>query len=157
MYGEVYPFPEFTSVFCTAEPFMQIGRCTTMVILSKYRIFSTNNKTYIIASERHLCPTCQGHLRPRDIKPRKVIDIDGKTYTYHLRRSICCNCGASHRELPDFIVPHKHYTKRAIEMALNDPNSTCSAETSTINRWIKERTEQKDGRMTQTKHKPNPG
>ena len=131
-------FLKLLPFFVPPNLFSQTGRCTTMVILDKYRIFSANDKTYIIAAKRTPCPICQGYLRPRDIKPRKVIDADGMTYTYYLRRSICCNCGSSHRELPDFMAPHKHYTKRAIEMALNDPHSSCSAETSTINRWIKE-------------------
>ena len=110
-----------------------------MVILTNYRIHATKTRTYIETEEVHPCSRCLGELRPRDTKVRKVIDADGKIYVYHLRRLKCRNCGASHVELPDFIVPHKHYTRRAIEMALNDTNSSCLAENSTINRWIKER------------------
>ena len=115
-----------------------------MVILNNYRIYSANGKTYIISTKRQPCPKCQGYLRRRDVKPRKVIDADGNTYIYYLRRSICCSCGASHRELPDFMVPHKQYTKRAIEMAISDPESCCTAELSTINRWIKEQRKQQE-------------
>ena len=109
-----------------------------MVILTNYRVRSDNGINYIVSKERPPCPTCGGTLRPRARTPRKVIDADGETSTYLLRRLRCRDCDASHLALPDFIVPHKRYTRQAIEMAISDVNSSCVAELSTILRWRKE-------------------
>lgn len=109
-----------------------------MVILTNYHVRSENGINYIVSKERPMCPNCGGVLRPRDRTPRKVIDADGETTTYYLRRLRCRDCDASHLALPDFIVPHKRYSKQAIEMALTDANSSCVAELSTIQRWHKE-------------------
>lgn len=55
-----------------------------------------------------------------------------------IRRLRCVKCRRMHHELPDFIVPHKHYAARSIEQALRWPHHhTVSCENSTVYRWKK--------------------
>ena len=110
-----------------------------MILLSKYQILSRNNIYYIIPYESPLCPYCQGTLRIRDTKYRKAIESDGTVQYFCLRRLKCDRCGVMHAELPDILVPHKHYTRRAIESALSGTRAVCQAECSTIYRWNRER------------------
>lgn len=117
---------------------IQTGKGTSMVYLREYRILSKNGNYYIISKENHTCPICHGPLRPRDIKRRKSIDADGEIRIYYIRRLKCRDCGTMHIELPDIFLPHKHYSRSAIESALSDPDSACPAENSTIQRWSKE-------------------
>ena len=93
---------------------------------------------YVIPKETIPCPICNGILRARDVKPRKAKEANGEIRIYYLRRLKCYNCGSMHLELPDLFVPHKHYTRHAIEAALDGTVSSCIAENSTIYRWNRE-------------------
>lgn len=112
-----------------------------MIILSNYHILSRNGRYYVVSKESHTCPACQGPLKVRDSKRRKVILDEGEVRTFYLRRLKCMNCGGLHVELPDLLVPHKHYSRSVIEMALVGSLTSCPAENSTIYRWNKEREE----------------
>ena len=115
-----------------------------MVILHNYHTClsnhtpSTNQHShiyYIIPKETIPCPICNGPLRVRDVKPRKAKEANGEINIYYLRRLKCYNCGSMHLELPDLLIPHKHYTRSAIEGTLAGTISSCIAENSTIYRW----------------------
>ena len=58
--------------------------------------------------------------------------------TFVLRRYKCTVCGRVHLELPDIMVPHKHYSRSAIIDTINGERN-CSAEQSTIYRWNREK------------------
>lgn len=98
-----------------------------------------NGMYYVISSEPHLCPKCNGRMKVRDSKRRQVILASGEVRTFRLRRLKCQSCGLLHLELPDLCIPHKHYSRDAIEQALNGSLTFCTAENSTIYRWSKER------------------
>lgn len=66
-----------------------------------------------------------------------------------MRRLICDVCGKIHRELPDFLLPHKHYPAECIESEIDHIYQTDSAnnhgnvvcaypELSTCARWRKD-------------------
>ena len=77
-------------------------------------------------------------MKIRDSKRRKVIFADGTVDTFVLRRYKCTVCGRVHLELPDIMVPHKHYSRSAIIDTINGERN-CSAEQSTIYRWNREK------------------
>ena len=79
-----------------------------------------------------------GEMKIRDSKRRKVIFADGTVDTFVLRRYKCTVCGRVHLELPDIMVPHKHYSRSAIIDTINGERN-CSAEQSTIYRWNREK------------------
>ena len=49
---------------------------------------------------------------------------DGDTSFIRIRRLICINCGHIHNELPDILVPNKHYATEIIENVI-DNTVTC--------------------------------
>jgi len=67
---------------------------------------------------------------------------EGGTRTYFLIRRLKCNhCKKLHRELPDCLVPHKHYSAEVISGALEGVLTPQDAETEdypcemTLQRW----------------------
>ena len=108
-----------------------------VIILKHYRIVNRNGIFYVISKEPRRCPCCQGPLKVRDSRPRQLI-LSDETMTFQLRRLKCQNCGALHLEIPDLILPHKHYSREVIENALHGNLLSCPAENSTIYRWSKE-------------------
>lgn len=114
-----------------------------MIVLNNYHIFNKNDTYYVISKENPVCPLCQGPLKVRDSKRRKVILSESEVRLFHLRRLKCTHCGVLHIELPDLFVPHKHYSRDVIEMALVGSLTSCPAENSTIYRWNKEKEAEK--------------
>lgn len=112
-----------------------------MIVLNNYHIVAKNERYSVVSKESRVCPICQGPLKVRDSKRRKVILAEGEVRTFHLRRLKCTHCGVLHVELPDLFVPYKHYSRNVIEMALVGSLTSCPAENSTIYRWNKERSE----------------
>lgn len=109
-----------------------------MIILTQYRILNKNGIYYAVSDKTYACPDCGGAMKVRDSKRRHVITADGETQVFSLRRLKCIKCGSLHVELPDLIVPHKHYSRDVINRALNGAFINCPAENSTIYRWEKE-------------------
>ena len=65
---------------------------------------------FVESSENsHLCPVCQGILRYRDSRPRIRKKEGGVKERLMIRRFRCQNCHSYHNELPDCLVPYKHY------------------------------------------------
>lgn len=112
---------------------------TQMIILTQYHVVMKNGIYRVVSDKPSVCPSCQGALKVRDSKRRQVILADGQTHIFLLRRLKCKKCGALHLELPDLFVPHKHYSREVINMALSGKVPSCPAENSTIYRWEKER------------------
>lgn len=89
------------------------------------------------------CPLCDGSLRVRDFVKRFVRISSDEKYGVTIRRLICDVCGKIHRELPDFLLPHKHYPTECIEAEIEqrqmDENAVCAyPELSTCFRWRQE-------------------
>ena len=84
-----------------------------------------------------MCPDC-GQLRSGyDSRMRSVIGSDGQTYRFLLRRLRCPKCKRLHLEIPDIIMPQKHYSASVIRQAIHNPQNACPADDSTIRRWRK--------------------
>lgn len=108
-----------------------------MIVAREYKIKEQNGIYYIVPSSIPECPHCGGQMRIRDSKKRRMILADGTVQTFLLRRHKCTVCGRVHLELPDIMIPHKHYARAAITATIQHGNQ-CSAEQSTIYRWGRE-------------------
>ena len=90
----------------------------------------------------HLCPVCQGMLRYRDSRPRIRKKEGGTRECLMIRRFRCQNCHSYHNELPDCLVPYKHYETEVIAGVLDevilpeDLDSEDYPSFSTMVRWL---------------------
>ena len=62
-----------------------------------------------------ICPKCNGYLRYFDNVRRIVRTKRGVVNWISIRRLICITCGAVHRELPNNLLPNKHYELKIIQ------------------------------------------
>lgn len=98
---------------------------------------------FVESSENsHICPVCQGNLRYRDSRPRIRKKEGGRMARLMIRRFRCDNCHSYHNELPDCLVPYKHYEAEVIAGVLDeivvpeDLDSEDYPSFSTMLRWI---------------------
>lgn len=73
----------------------------------------------------------------RDSRKRIVKDATGQEYVFNLRRLICPQCYKLHIEIPDFMLPNKHYSKHTIKSVLNGTCDYFAGDDRTITRWKK--------------------
>lgn len=66
-----------------------------------------------------ICPRCKGKLRYYDTVKRMIKTKGGQSSLIYISRYKCSICGSTHRELPDTILPFKHYEKELIYGVLN--------------------------------------
>ncbi|SMC61134.1 DUF6431 domain-containing protein [Papillibacter cinnamivorans] len=90
---------------------------------------------FVRSRENVSCPICGGQLLHRDRVIRTFRESDGERKRLSIRRLVCAECRRLHRELPDFIVPFKHYVCDVIEAAIEAIVSDISADDCTIQRW----------------------
>lgn len=88
------------------------------------------------------CPVCNGSLKYYD-RVHRIIRLGGgvrKRLT--IRRLRCRDCGRTHRQLPKFLIPYKHYGSELIKGVLKGyitpetlgyEDYPCEA---TMSRWI---------------------
>lgn len=122
-----------------------------MIVSRNYKIKEHDGMYYIVPSGVPGCPHCGGVMRIRDSKKRKLILSDGTVQTFVLRRYKCTECGRVHLELPDIMIPHKHYAREVIIETVRGERK-CSAEQSTIYRWNREKL-QLECQLVQTEQK----
>lgn len=89
-----------------------------------------------------LCENCNGLMKHYDKVDRYVKIENGKKLKILVNRNRCCECGKIYRELPDFVMPFKHYRKDIILRCIKT-NINCIYDDypcdMTILRWKKER------------------
>ena len=73
----------------------------------------------------------------RDTVKRHFRNWFGEKTWGTVRRLKCKNkdCGKIHRELPDKMVPYKHYQAECIEATLDEKEVQCGANDLTFSRW----------------------
>ena len=90
----------------------------------------------------HMCPICQATLRYRDSRPRIRRKEGGLKDQLIIRRFYCKNCHSYHNELPDCLVPYKHYETEVISGVLDgvvqpeDLDSEDYPSCATMLRWL---------------------
>ena len=63
----------------------------------------------MVNSNMLFCPNCGGCLKYYDTAQRIMRTKYRETTWIKIRRLRCCSCKSLHRELPDYIFPHKQY------------------------------------------------
>lgn len=95
-----------------------------------------NSVFFIRSAERHICPVCDHDLFVVGSRKRFGRKPTGERVTYIIRRLRCKGCKRIHHELPDLLVPYKHYESDCLETVLSDEHaSDVSADNSTLYRW----------------------
>ena len=115
-----------------------------MIIISDYTlVLKEDFGVFVESSENsHICPVCQGTLHYRDSRPRIRKKEGGTKEQLMIRRFRCQNCHAYHNELPDCLVPYKHYEAEVIAGVLDevilpdDLDSEDYPSFSTMLRWL---------------------
>lgn len=131
-----------STAYATCPPF-------GMFILSREEYAVNTEGGFFIVWPSHPsgeCPNCQGRLKVRDTVERHFRDQSGKKHWFRIRRLACNGCKRLHRELPDIVIPYKHYKAEYIEAEIDNADGRlepteqeqrlCSADYSTLKRWI---------------------
>lgn len=93
----------------------------TMMIISEYDLKSISETEFFCEShEDPACPCCGERLCYRDRRRRIMRSYGGETFHLWLRRLYCKHCGRLHLELPDILVPQKHYSAEIIENVVDE-------------------------------------
>ena len=68
----------------------------------------------MVSNNKSTCPKCRGQLKFYDKVNRIVRTKNRYTRQITIRRLKCVNCGSIHREIPNYIFPHKQYEAEVI-------------------------------------------
>ena len=94
-------------------------------------------------SDRPVCPVCNEQLKYRDSRKRIRRKEGGRIEQLIVRRLLCPHCRKLHVELPDCLVPRKHYDAEVISGVidgvvtpddLDSEDHPCAA---TMRRWCR--------------------
>lgn len=92
-----------------------------MVIITNYELVVNLDGEIICQShEAATCPHCQSALKHRDCRLRVIKFEGGEKAWILINRLYCSKCHMLHTELPDCLVPYKHYASEIIEGVLDD-------------------------------------
>ena len=89
------------------------------------------------------CPCCGGQLRYRDSRLRIRKHEGGDRDFLSIRRFRCTACESYHNELPDVLLPYKHYEAEVIRGVIdgivtpNDQDSEDYPSVSTMLYWLR--------------------
>ena len=85
----------------------------------------------VISEEDAICPGCGSSLCRRDKKLRVHKEVGGRKRWFAINRLKCTNekCGRLHNELPDCMVPYKHYGTDIIEDVIEGGRTADDLET----------------------------
>lgn len=110
-----------------------------MVVAEEYSLkYDAEREGYIVLCwQAHSCPICHAPLSGYDLRRRQATDEEGITRSYYLRRLRCAGCGKLHTEIPDFMLPYKHFTRETVAQGMKEGPNCCPADNSTIRRWRK--------------------
>lgn len=91
---------------------------------------------FVRSEEAHHCPVCEEELLGIGSRRRKGRKATGEQVTYGIRRLRCVGCRRIHHELPDLLVPYKHYEAVAMESVISPGTMLdVAADESTLYRW----------------------
>lgn len=115
----------------------------TMFIITDYTLL-LKEKIFLVKSDGMTppCPECRGHLCYRDSRLRIRKKEGGSAEYLVIRRFRCEDCGRYHNELPDCLVPYKHYEAEVVSGVLDgvvSPDDLDSEDfpcAMTMFRWI---------------------
>jgi hypothetical protein len=94
------------------------------------------------SDDTSVCPVCGGTLKYRDTRPRIRKKEGGLKEHLMIRRLRCMECHRYHNELPDCLVPHKHYEAEVISGVIDGIVTSGDADSEdfpsflTMLRWL---------------------
>ena len=121
-------------------------------------------KIFLVISEEDTnCPECGSPLCRRDRKLRVHKEAGGKKSWFAINRLKCTNekCRRLHNELPDCMIPYKHYGSDIIEDVVDEvvgsddletENYPCEATMKNWKRWISRNEININGQMRSMLH-----
>lgn len=100
---------------------------------------------FFVESSENLpgCPCCGGQLKYRDSRLRIRKHEGGNPDYLCIRRFRCNTCGRYHNELPDVVLPYKHYESEIISGVIDnivtpdDQDSEDYPSVSTMLHWLR--------------------
>ncbi len=133
-----------------------------MIILAHYRLkFNQEEECFEcipLIDGFPICPHCAQHLKYRDCRLRVCKRYGGEKCWILIRRLYCPECHRMHNELPDFLVPYKHYAAKEIEDVLDEAvtaddtaaeNFPCEATMERWKGWLSRNAVNMDGLLKQ--------
>ena len=130
-----------------------------MRVTSNFVKLTLNGIWKITGKEPALCPECNRLMQSHGRCQRHVhLPGDGRT-RLSLRVFFCDACRRYHRELPDFLIPHKYHCAETIAATYDSEVAklACDAENSTIRRlkqWVADFLEMCSDLLKNTVHQP---
>ena len=117
----------------------------TIIIVSEYElVYKEDQGIFVVPLYDHpACPCCSECMNYRDSRKRIRRKEGGITEYLLVRRMYCSHCRRLHVELPDCLVPHKHYDAEVISgfidgiVTPDDLDSEDRPCAMTMRRWIK--------------------
>lgn len=116
-----------------------------MVLISDYIVVrNRSGLEECVSKESPLCPVCGKPLKYRDSRIRIYKSYNGLKRLLRIRRLKCSGkggCGRLHNELPEFLVPYKHYASEIVENVIDGVSTPCDPTTEdypcekTMQRW----------------------
>lgn len=92
-----------------------------MIIITDYQLIDKEESMVCISREAEAkCPICGSLLCPHDSRKRRLKKYGGVCTYIRIRRLKCLECGKLHNELPDILVPYKHYAAEVIENVVDE-------------------------------------
>lgn len=104
----------------------------------KIQNYTQKNYYVVESAEKTICPDCKGEVIRKGNKKRKVLLEDGTPQIFSLKRFYCSKCDKIHTEIPDCIIPYKHYSQETINRVKSGLSDAFSGDDSTIRRWKKQ-------------------
>ena len=97
-----------------------------MIIVAYNRVEGNSEDViHLKGKETVPCPICGGRLKVHGSCRRKLQIASKDTVIYHLRVMKCCECGKTHRELPDGVVPYKRMSSDFFTEIATAPAESC--------------------------------
>ena len=112
-----------------------------MIIVSRFIEKVKDRINKIIGIGAAICPICRNEMKSHG-RCTRYIEISGEERrTYSLRIFFCPECHHYHRELPDFMIPYKHYSAETYAEIHNNPSNCfkCSVDEHSFRRmraWV---------------------
>ena len=73
----------------------------------------------MVSTNESICPGCGADLKQIGNVKRIVRTKGGEIHWIKLRLLVCSKCRKTHRELPDYLIPYKHYESKIIKGVLD--------------------------------------
>lgn len=116
-----------------------------MFIIAEYELVCKEESCFLVKSNEKLpgCPHCGGLLKYRDSRLRIRKHEGGSRDYLCIRRFRCSSCGRLHTELPDVLLPYKHYEAEVVSGVLDgyvtpeDPDSEDCPCAGTMLCWLR--------------------